>query len=64
MVNLTKIKELRKEHKVTGNALAEMLDIKRVSYFHKESGMRGFKVEELCVLAKLYNIKVDDLLIY
>lgn len=63
MVNLTLIKSLRKEHKLTGNDLAKALGIKRISYYHKEYGERGFKIEELVVLAKLYNLKVDDLLI-
>jgi len=63
MVNLELIKELRKRHEVTGQRLADLLDITILAYFNKEGGRRKFKVEELYKLSRLYNCTVDDLLI-
>lgn len=63
MVNLEKIKMLRKNKAIQGAKLAEMIGISEQTYWSKEGGWRKWKVEELVILSDIYNCTVDDLII-
>ncbi|HDR6268871.1 MULTISPECIES: helix-turn-helix domain-containing protein [Bacillus cereus group] len=63
-LNIEKVKTLREQHGYSQNFVA-----KHIGYTHKgaysllESGNRQPSISKLGLLAKLYEIKVDELLI-
>lgn len=63
MVNLEKIKMLRKGRAIQGAKLAEMLGMSEQTYWSKEGGWRKWKVEELVILSDIYNCTLEDLVI-
>ncbi|WLD29451.1 helix-turn-helix transcriptional regulator [Clostridioides sp. ZZV14-6105] len=60
MIN-TNLKKLRKIHQYTQEELAEKLNISRQSVAKWEKGESAPDIDSCIKLAKLYNVKLDDL---
>lgn len=56
----TRLKELREKNNYTQAKIAEYLNISRQAISHWETGKASPDLEKLLLLAKLYNISVDD----
>ncbi len=57
-----RLRDLREDHDMTQQQVADYLGIKQPQYFRYESGMRAIHPEALKKLAKLYNTSVDYIL--
>src|SRR5690606_41131732 len=57
-----KIKEIRKERKMSQFEVSEALGISRVSVTNMESGRHAFGIERMIEFSDLFEISVDDLL--
>lgn len=57
-----KLKYLRKELNLTQQQVADGLGIERSAYTYYEKGTTNPKIKTLCLLARMYNISVDELL--
>ncbi len=57
-----KLRELRKAHNYTQEAVASALGVVRQTYSHYETGKRTPDTETLYKLAGFYDINVDDLM--
>lgn len=59
-LDLTKIKSLRKQHKLTQQKMAEVLGFKnQYPYFRKEKGEQKFTAEEIFKIACFFGKDVD-----
>ena len=59
--NRLKLKQLRKEHKLTQQQLGELLGYKNNSICQIENGKRNMSIEKVVDLAKLFDISIDEL---
>ena len=59
--NRYKLKQLRKEHKLTQQQLGELLGYKNNSICQIENGKRNMSIEKVVELAKLFDISIDEL---
>ena len=59
-----RLKELRKLNKLTQDEVAKTLNVSRATYNGYELGKYEPNIESLCILAKLYNVSVDELIGY
>ena len=57
-----RIRELREDHDLTQQALAELLGMKNPQYFRYEQGYRDIPTDVLIQLADFYKTSVDYLL--
>ena len=57
----TKLKELRKERRLTQEELAQQLNLSRVNYTRYETNKVRPDYETLLLLADFYEISVDEL---
>lgn len=57
-----RLKDLRKEHRLTQQDIADLLHCQREVYRRHENGIRDIPISSLIVLAKYYNVSVDYLL--
>ena len=57
-----KIQKLRKEHNLTQEQLAELLFVSRTAVSKWETGRGMPSMESLQMIARLFNITLDDLL--
>lgn len=57
-----RIKELRKEKKLTQEKIAEMLDISQKHYSEVERGITGLSVMHYIKLSELFSVSLDYLL--
>lgn len=57
-----RIKELRKEKKLTQEKIAEMLDISQKHYSETERGLTGLSVSHYIRLSELFSVSLDYLL--
>ena len=57
-----RIRELREDHDMTQNDVAEYLGMKQPQYFRYENGNRDVPTEVLISLAKLYKVSTDYIL--
>lgn len=57
-----RIKELRKEKKLTQEKMAEMLDISQKHYSEVERGITGLSVAHYIKLSELFSVSLDYLL--
>ena len=57
-----RIRELREDHDLTQQALADMLGMKQPQYFRYEQGYRDIPTDILIQLADFYKTSVDYLL--
>lgn len=55
----TRIKELRVEHNLTQQAVADILEIKHPQYYRYESGKREIPLHLLIKLADFYGVTLD-----
>nr|DAS90773.1 MAG TPA: Helix-turn-helix XRE-family like protein [Inoviridae sp.] len=55
----TRIKELRVEHNLTQQAVADILEIKHPQYHRYESGKREIPLHLLIKLADFYGVTLD-----
>ena len=58
----TRVKELRKQKRLSQTELGEVLGLTHKSISTIESGVRGTTIEKLILLAKFFNISTDYLL--
>lgn len=59
-LNLEKIKQLRKTHKLSQSNMAELMGLNTVYPYHrKESGNQSFTAEELHTIAKFFDVPVE-----
>ena len=56
-----KLKEIRKNNKLTQQEVANTLQISQVTYCNYELGNREPDIETLCKLANLYHTTIDEL---
>lgn len=59
---LKRIKDLREDHDLTQETLAQILNITQRSYSHYENGDRNIPIEILIKLADYYQTSVDYLI--
>ena len=59
--NRYKLKQLRKEHKLTQQQLGELLGYKNNSICQIENGKRNMSLEKMVALAELFDISIDEL---
>ena len=59
--NRLKLKQLRKEHKLTQQQLGELLGYKGNSICQIENGNINMSIEKMVELAKLFDISIDEL---
>ena len=59
--NRYKLKQLRKEHKLTQQQLGELLGYKNNSICQIENGKRNMSIEKVVELAELFDISIDEL---
>ena len=59
--NRLKLKQLRKEHKLTQQQLGELLGYKNNSICQIENGKRNMSLEKMVALADLFDISIDEL---
>lgn len=57
-----RITDLRKEHNLTQQNVADLLHCQREVYRRHEKGIREIPISSVIVLAKYYNVSVDYLL--
>ena len=57
-----RIKDLRKEHNLTQQNLADLLHCQREVYRRYERGIRDIPTSYALILARYYNVSVDFLL--
>ncbi len=57
-----RIKDLREDHDMTQQQVAEYLHMKQPQYFRYEKGTRDIPTDILIALAKLYNVSTDYIL--
>ena len=62
MAHYRRIRELREDHDLTQQALADMLGMKQPQYFRYEQGYRDIPTDILIQLADFYKTSVDYLL--
>ncbi len=58
----TRVKELRKQKRLSQTELGEVLGLTHKSISTIESGVRGTTIEKLILLAKFFNVSTDYLL--
>lgn len=57
-----RLTDLRKEHNLTQQDVADLLHCQREVYRRHEKGIRDIPISSVIVLAKHYNVSVDYLL--
>ena len=57
-----RIKELREDHDLTQQEVADYLGMKQPQYFRYEKGTRDIPSDMLIALSKLYNVSTDYIL--
>ena len=57
-----RLRDLREDHDMTQQQVADYLGIKQPQYFRYESGMRDIHTAALKKLADLYNTSIDYIL--
>ena len=63
IVDLEKIKDLRKKKGLNRVEMAKHLTLTEYGYRSKELGYRKFTIEEIYILSKFFNVSIEDLLI-
>lgn len=59
-INLEKLKQLRKDHKMSQGDMAKLIGLNTVYPYHrKESGIQPFTAEELHTIAVYFNVTVE-----
>lgn len=53
--------KLRKKYKITQKNMAEMLDINVRTYCLKETGKTDFNLEEIYIIAKFFNKRIEEI---
>ena len=61
MLNTEKLRELRKRKGLTQAAVADKMGLTRVAITQYEMGVRTPKIDIAYKLARIYGVKVDDL---
>lgn len=61
-MHFPRLTELRKEHNLTQQDIANLLHCQREVYRRHEKGIRDIPISSLLVLAKYYNVSVDYML--
>ena len=62
MAYYRRIREMREDHDLTQNMLAQQLGMKQPQYFRYEQGYRDIPTDILIRLADIYNTSIDYLL--
>lgn len=61
MLNVEKLRDLRKKKGLSQRDVSKMLGLAPAAYGHYESGIRTPNIETACKIAKLYGVKVEQL---
>jgi transcriptional regulator with XRE-family HTH domain len=61
MLDTEKLRELRKRKGLTQQAVADKMGLTRVAITQYEKGVRTPKIDIAYKLARIYGVKVDDL---
>ena len=56
-----RLKELRIENGISQQAIADKLNIARISYLHWEQGKTEPSINNICLLCKIFNVSADYL---
>ncbi|MDD2180914.1 MAG: helix-turn-helix transcriptional regulator [Bacilli bacterium] len=56
-----KLKEIRKQHNLTGQKMADMLGISKSFYSQLENGLRKLSYHRALEIAQIFNVKPDDI---
>ncbi|MBQ9307033.1 MAG: helix-turn-helix transcriptional regulator [Clostridia bacterium] len=62
MAQYRRIRELREDHDLTQQQVADYLGMKQPQYFRYEQGYRDIPTDMLIALAKFYKVSTDYLL--
>lgn len=62
IVDLEKIKDLRKKKGLNRVEMAKNLTLTEYGYRSKELGYRKFTIEEIYILSKFFSLSIEDLL--
>lgn len=60
-INLKKLRKLRFDNDKTQKDLADILDMTQQNYSKKEAGEVKFTIEEAILMAKYFNIAIEDI---
>lgn len=63
MVDIKKIRSIRREKGISREEMAEFLGLNTLSYKNKEYGQRQFNIGELFRVAQKFDMTMEDLLI-
>ena len=58
---MNSLREMRETSGLKVQKIADELSISRKTYYNKENGVSSFKVEDLVVLSKLFDVEIMDL---
>ena len=61
-INITRLKEIRKDRDLTQLDIAKVLNTSQVQYSRYEIGIRLIPIDKLVILAKYYDVSTDYLL--
>lgn len=59
---ISRLKDLRRKHKLTQAGVAEKLFVSQTAYSHMEANINAVSVDHLFTLSKLYNVTMEFLL--
>ena len=62
VMNIDRLREIRKDRDLQQKDIAKILKISQVQYSRYERGIRTIPIDKLSVLAKYYNVSVDYLI--
>ena len=62
VMNIDRLKEIRKDRDLQQKDIAKILKISQVQYSRYERGIRTIPIDKLSILAKYYNVSVDYLI--
>lgn len=55
------LKELRTDHRMTLDEMAELIGTTKTAYFYYENGSRKVPAEVAHTLSKFFNVEVEDI---
>lgn len=57
-----RLKDLRKENKLSQQTVADKLNIARISFLHWEQGKTEPSINSICALCRIFDVSADYLL--
>ncbi len=59
MTYQNRLKALREDHDLSQTKIAELLNVKQITYSQYERGVRELKIEQLKILCQFYGVSSD-----